>query len=287
MSINRNMDLVALRSFVLSEQLGSFSAAAKGLNCSQAALSLRIKKLESMLETELFHRNYHSLKLTVSGELLLPKAVAVLAAHDEMIAAARQVGERERLHIGLPEDMTRVFFQRYLAQLPNSLEPLEVELSMRLCRELIDMTCDDQLDVAVVNALPDYIGGQQLASRPLRWVCSKDFNWRPNQPIPLAVHPEGCIYRSHTQRVLEAIGLPYQIVFSAQGTISVQAAVSAGLGLTVVAEGVIPQDLVVAPQEWQLPELGHVDIRLFNKGRLGPLQQAFVEDLKLRIPEIF
>ena len=62
--MKRNIDILALRSYILAEKLGSFAKAASNLNCSPAALSFRIKKLEETLGTRLFHRNYHNLKAT-------------------------------------------------------------------------------------------------------------------------------------------------------------------------------------------------------------------------------
>ncbi|NKB76938.1 MAG: LysR family transcriptional regulator [Gammaproteobacteria bacterium] len=45
--MTQSLDIPSLRSFILAEKLGSFSNAADSLNCSQAALSFRIKKLEN------------------------------------------------------------------------------------------------------------------------------------------------------------------------------------------------------------------------------------------------
>ena len=42
--------------------------------------------------------------------------------------------------------------------------------------------------------------------------------------------------------MLEASGTDFRITFSAQGSMSVQAVVAAGLGLTVIAEGMVPPE---------------------------------------------
>ncbi len=49
--------------------------------------------------------------------------------------------------------------------------------------------------------------------------------------------------------VLEASGTDFRITFSAQGSMSIQAAVAAGLGLTVIAEGMVPPELVRVPDD--------------------------------------
>ncbi len=281
-----NMDIAALRSFVLADNLGSFSAAAQAMHCSQSALSLRIKKLEEQLNCSLFHRNYHNLRLTAAGRQLLNEAVSVLSAHDQMVGLAHRSDEGSQIRLGLPEDMTVSFFQNFLARHRELTDQVEIELSMNLCRELVQKVCDDQLDIAVVNAMPHYMGGETLTSRDLKWVCSPEFDFQPDQPLPLALHPQGCIYREHAFKVLDALGRPYRIVFSAQGSVSVQAAVIAGMGLSIIAEGAIPGELRVAPDDWNLPALGQTDIRIFQKDRSSPVLAMFADLLRRELPRV-
>ncbi|WP_261843921.1 LysR family transcriptional regulator [Aliamphritea ceti] len=279
-----NMDISALRSFVLAENLGSFSAAANGLHCSQSALSLRIKKLEEQLGCELFHRNYHTLKLTADGAMLLPEAVKVLAGHDAMIQVAQNNGSSEMIRLGIPEDMTAGFFHNFLATHEEYVD--KIELSMHLCRDLVQMLCEGELDIALINAMPDYQGGEAIASRELKWVCAPGFEYQPEQPLPLALHPEGCIFREHVFKTLNALGRAHRVTFSAQGSISVQAAVSAGMGLSVMAEGIIPDSLVEAPNDWRLPALGQADIRIYQMGHGSPFLADFIETLRHQLPKV-
>lgn len=279
-----NMDIAALRSFVLAENLGSFSAAANGLHCSQSALSLRIKKLEEQLGCELFHRNYHTLRLTADGAMLLPEAVKLLASHDAMIQVAQNNGNSETIRLGLPEDMTARFFQNFLAD--HSAYVDKIELSMHMCRDLVQMICEGELDLAIINAMPDYQGGEAIASRDLKWVCAPGFEYQPDQPLPLALHPDGCIYREHVFKTLNALGRAHRVVFSAQGSVSVQAAVIAGMGLCVMAEGIIPQGLTEAPAEWRLPALGQADIRIYQSGHGSPHLAGFTDLLRSHLPKV-
>lgn len=275
-----NLDIQSLRSFILAERLGSFSTAANNLNCSQAALSFRIKKLENNLGTRLFHRDYHHLRLTSSGKALLPEAEALVKAHDTMLQNANQAEVLETVKLGVPEDMTRPLFTNFMSRYQGMQEKLNIELTMRLCRDLMDMVDSGDLDMAITTVPPEYYGGEQLGNRDLLWVASPDFQYDPNQPIPLALHPHRCIYRDIIIPVFETSGIKYRIAFSAQGSMSVQAAVMAGMGLTVIAEGMVPPELMIAPDDWALPNLGNIDIRLFKSKILTPLQLEFASDLK-------
>ena len=276
----KNLDIPSLRSFILAEKLGSFSNAADNLNCSQAALSFRIKKLEGSLGTQLFHRNYHHLTLTTEGKSLLPEAIAVVKAHDKMLNRAHRMEARETISLGIPEDLTRPLFKQVFAEREDLRDRLNIDLTMRLCRDLIDMVDDDQLHIVIATVPPEHYGGEQITTQNLCWVASPDFRYDPHRPIPLALHPTRCIYRDLILSVFERTGTNYRIAFSAHGSMSVQAAVIAGMGVTVIAEGMIPPELVVVPSHWNLPNLGVTDIRLFKGASLTAGQLEFANTLK-------
>jgi len=278
--MKRNIDILALRSYILAEKLGSFAKAASNLNCSPAALSFRIKKLEETLGTRLFHRNYHNLQLTTSGKNLLAEANLMLKVHDRIVSTAQQIEAKEIVKIGVPEELTHSFFKDVMSGRDMSGSGVNIELTMMLCRDLIDMVNEEKIQMAIATVPPEFFCGELLGTRDLLWVASPDFELKADSPIPLALHPNRCIYRDLILSVLEASGTDFRITFSAQGSMSVHAAVAAGLGLTVIAEGMVPPELVRVPDAWKLPDLGKIDIRLFKNKSLSPLQLELASKLE-------
>ncbi len=194
---------------------------------------------------------------------------------------------RETISLGVPEDLTRPLFKHFLAQREDLSDKLSIDLTMLLCLDLIEMVSDDRLDLVIVTVPPEYYGGEQITNRNLCWVASPDFQFDPDLPIPLALHPQRCIYRNLILSVFETSGTNYRIAFSAHGSMSVQAAVIAGMGITVIAEGMIPPELMVAPAHWNLPNLGATDIRLFKGTSLTPDQLEFAITLKEAVGRSF
>jgi DNA-binding transcriptional LysR family regulator len=98
-----DVDTRLLRAFVTVAEELSFTRAAKRLFLAQQALSSQIRQLESRLGVALFERTTRKVALTEAGELLLPHAVASLAALDagteRLEAAAR--ARRGTLRVGL------------------------------------------------------------------------------------------------------------------------------------------------------------------------------------------
>jgi len=68
----RNLPFNALRAFEAAARHASVSAAARELSVTHSAISHQLKLLESQLGTRLFERTNRGLKITASGELLLP-----------------------------------------------------------------------------------------------------------------------------------------------------------------------------------------------------------------------
>lgn len=206
-------------------------------------------------------------------------AERVLRAHDHMLRRAQDHAEREVIRLGVPEDFARPLFGEFMARHGQLHDRYDIELSMRLCRELIDLVQEGELDMTIVTLFSGEPLGELVATRRVHWVCAPDFEYQPGEPLPLALYSEKCIYRNYVLPILDAMGWPYRISFSAQGASSVQAAVNAGMGLTVIADGMIPPGLVVAPEKWNLPNLGSTEVRVIKGRHLSPAAMDFADAL--------
>ena len=76
----RSLDLEAVEAFVLVADLRSFTRAAGVLNTTQAAVSLRLWRLEERLGQRLLDRTPRQVRLSAAGERFLGPARDLLAA---------------------------------------------------------------------------------------------------------------------------------------------------------------------------------------------------------------
>ncbi|MFM8270838.1 MAG: LysR family transcriptional regulator, partial [Gemmata sp.] len=74
----RTEPLPHLSTFVCAAERGSFTAAARELGVSQAAVSQRVQSLESLLRTQLFRRAGGRVTLTDAGRQLHDYAIRIL-----------------------------------------------------------------------------------------------------------------------------------------------------------------------------------------------------------------
>ena len=124
-------NLEQLQLFVRVAELGSFSAAARGMRRAQSAVSAAVALLEADLGLILFDRRSGSApRLTPAGEHLLQEAREVLQQHQQLQARARSLagGEEGRLRLILDEAMSYLPLLDSLAGLAERHAELELQL---------------------------------------------------------------------------------------------------------------------------------------------------------------
>jgi hypothetical protein len=82
-------DLVSLRMAVLCAQLGSLSAAARGVHCSLSTASYRLHALEDCVGAQLFTRTRRGLHTTHVGDLFVGHAQVILERVELMCGLVR------------------------------------------------------------------------------------------------------------------------------------------------------------------------------------------------------
>ena len=89
----RNLDIATLRSFVTVAELGGVTRAAERLNLTQSAVSMQLKRLETVLDQQLVERAAH-----LDGEV--GKLRAALLEHARDALEARVLLELKRVRDG-------------------------------------------------------------------------------------------------------------------------------------------------------------------------------------------
>ena len=134
-------DLRLIRSFLtVVAQGNNFSAAARELSVTPAAISKNIKRLEETLGIRVFHRNTRSLSLTPEGRLVFDKYTIAMEQIEQArrLAAARGSDNRGLIRI----TMTRSFGRHVV---------------MPVLQEFLTVYPDIDLDVSLDDHLTDII----------------------------------------------------------------------------------------------------------------------------------
>ncbi|WP_345429599.1 LysR family transcriptional regulator [Actinoallomurus vinaceus] len=145
-----------MRAFVAVAEEGSLSAAARRLHLSQPALSQTVSALERELGVELLVRSSTGVQATEAGLTLLNEARAVLARHDQALAAlARHTATGGGvLRIGIPLELPPDLLTRPLADLAEAYPATRVRAYHLSTAAQLAALRADELDVGLVREHP-------------------------------------------------------------------------------------------------------------------------------------
>jgi DNA-binding transcriptional LysR family regulator len=96
------MEIRQLRAFVAIAETGTFTAAARRVHITQAAISMQIRQLEREVGSPLFIRAPRRVALTHTGEVLLERSRRILREHDAAVSELTELAgaEHGRLRVG-------------------------------------------------------------------------------------------------------------------------------------------------------------------------------------------
>ncbi|GAB4294590.1 MAG: hypothetical protein Kow0058_12510 [Roseovarius sp.] len=144
------MNLKQIEAFLWAARLGSFSAAARRLNTTQPAISLRIGELEKSLGVILFHRGARSLRLTPEGREFgdFAQGISDLAIAAQIrLGAAHQTG---RFKLGVTESVALTWLADLVARLNATFPAMAIDLDVDLTSNIWRKLRDGELDLAIL-----------------------------------------------------------------------------------------------------------------------------------------
>ena len=80
------LDIDTVQAFLLVAELQSFTRAAEALGTTQAAVSMKLQRLEAVVGKRLVERSPRAVGLTADGSAFLPHARALIEAHDRALS---------------------------------------------------------------------------------------------------------------------------------------------------------------------------------------------------------
>lgn len=167
-------ELSGMKAFVTIAELGSFSKAAEMLNLTQPALTRKIKKIESNLNTFLFERTTRKVSLTPEGKRLLPKAKSLLSSLDAAISNISNLHDTVTLSC-IP---TAVFYflPRAIVQFNQRYPNIKVRIYEQGIETCMDSVRKGDVDFGINMNLVTYpdVDFIPLVNEPFVLACRQD-----------------------------------------------------------------------------------------------------------------
>jgi len=274
------MDTDLLRAFVTVAECEGFSAAGKILNRTQSAVSLQIKRLEERVGDHLFDRNSRNVVLTDAGGRMLPHARKMLRLQDEIERVMSAAAPGELIRLGISEEQASAYLPELLSRFSELHPHARVEVACDMSGALVATFQEGLLDVVLAVRHSPTQTGQLLGSEPMVWVVREDCspcNW---ETLPLALNPEGCIFRAHAFAALGRADRRCDVRYTSASPTGVNVAVQSGLAVAVKTPRSVPAGCRIVRDDEGLPALGHVEIELHRSpGQVTEAVEAFCANL--------
>ena len=268
------LDISTVQAFLLVAELQSFTRAAEALGATQAAVSMKLQRLEAMLGKRLVERSPRAVRLTADGSTFLGRARALMDAHDRALSG--ELPARQQLSLGISDHAAGPELVPLLAKLHMVSPQLALSVAIGFSRSLLEAYDAGKLDAVIVRREGSRRGGEKLAEDEFGWFASPALQWRRGENLPLATLAPPCGVRALALRALDRAGIEWNETFVGGGVTAVAAAALAGLAVAPLARRVAPSGMVDIGPAQGLPKLGLSKVMLHSKvsdpGRLAALR---------------
>jgi DNA-binding transcriptional LysR family regulator len=267
------LDLDAVQAFIHITDLGSFTRAAEAMQTTQAAVSLKLKRLEDRLGCRLVERTPRHVQLSVPGAAFLDHARELLAAHERALAVFATAA-RQRLTIGISDHVAGPDLPALIARM-NAQDPqLLIEIRIGSSGDLLQSFDRRELDTVIVRLHAGRRDAEVLTEEQFGWFAAPGWQHRADEPLPVATLAEPCGVRVLSSQLLDAAGVPWTEIFVGGGVAAVAAAVMAGLGVAALSPRMLPFGAVDVGARLGLPALPRLPVLLHTRVKNGRPREA-------------
>ncbi len=259
-----SFDIRMLRSLLSVAETGSITETARRLGRTQPAITLQLQRLEELSGRILFRQEGRRMVLTPDGDIVVFYARSILRMHDELLTRLSSPEIEGHVTLGTPDLYAAFVLPSILNLFKRSFPRIQVELRCALSTPLVGMVHRSEVDIALVTRMNDFTGGQVVRQEQLCWITGDRSQAQLEHPLPLALLPPGNIYRDHAIDRLDQAGRSWRIACVSESVSGLQAAVFAGMAITVLGRSaLVPGMREILPDE-TLPALPKVDLLLYK-----------------------
>ena len=148
------MEIRQLKAFLAIAEAKTFTAGARHVNITQAAISMQIRQLEESVGLPLFTRTPRRVILTEAGEMLMHRARRIIREHSAALAEIAEIAgaEHGRLRIGSASaTFTTLQLPSILESLKNKFPNAQITVASGTSQTLVDKIMHGEIDVAFVS----------------------------------------------------------------------------------------------------------------------------------------
>jgi DNA-binding transcriptional LysR family regulator len=257
------LDISTVQAFLLVAELQSFTRAAEALGTTQAAVSMKLQRLEAVVGKRLVERSPRAVRLTDDGGAFLDNARALMAAHDRALSGLQPT--QQQLSLGISDHVAGPELVPLLERLHAVSSQLAVAVAVGFSRDLLDRYDAGELDAVIVRQEGGRRGGEKLTEDEFGWFATPRLKWRRGEKLRLATLAPPCGVRALAVRALDKAGIEWNEAFIGGGVTAVVAAALAGLAVAPLARRIAAPGMLDIGPAHGLPRIGSSKVLLHSK----------------------
>lgn len=247
------MTLRHMQIFTVVYQEMNITKAAALLHMTQPAVTRSIRELEDYYGIRLFERINHRLFRTESGEEFYTRALHITECFADLEKGIRNWDEFGVLRVGASITIGNFLLPRLVPEFQRRHPNLRIKVTISNSAKIQQAILENAIDLAlieetassehIVSALlaedrlcPIFPPGHPLLSPP-------EVSLRDITAYPLLLRETGSAGRSFLNQVFSLHGIAFEPAWESASTQALVKAVSAGLGISILPEKLVLQDI--------------------------------------------
>lgn len=242
-----------LQAFLEVARVCNFRKAAEVLHMSQPALSRTIQGAEEALGTRLFDRDTRNVRLTPSGQELLPIARRVLSEFESSLGDLAQFldGRRGRVVVATLPSLGIAFLPDVLTAFAKLQPAVDFSICALTTRPLLEMVDSGDADFAIALQPPpdDRFHYDHLVDDEFALVCASGHplaahhacSWEVFAQYPLIAQSSSTSMRLLTEGVFQKLGLTVRMAYECSSLPLTGKLLAANLGIAALPRLTLPQ----------------------------------------------
>ncbi len=171
------MPIKFLKTLIAISEKGTFSEAADRVCVTPAAVSQQMKRLEEVLDVDLFDRDKRTPELTQSGKALIPKAREIIRAYDAMLHSVKNESPMSgEFTIGAVSSSLAILLPLSIKLLLSEYPEIHIRVLTASSQDLLPLLERGTIEAAVMSKplhLRSHLKWQMFAEEDMVVICSK------------------------------------------------------------------------------------------------------------------
>lgn len=285
-----NIPTELLRTLIAVVDFRSYTKASQFLGLTQPAVSAQLKRLQEILQADVFDKTEPGVRLTPNGEVIVQHARRLLAIHDRLVDVTSPFPNVQTLRIGVPSEFVPMVLASACVDLRAQSPGLRLHISSDESDHLLRDLADGAVDVALAHT-------SETPGRNVRAYWPEDVVWArsgatkvdPAAAVPLVSFSDNCVYTRLAISALSQAGREHELRVTSPNVLSLASAVQNGFGVMPVARRAVPPELSIW-HDAPLPQLPGMICGVYirddrARDRLGPVADFIAKSLRPGSPE--